>query len=336
MKVSESKVKEQGKGMKQSVGNPVLEGQYADPDIAVFGDTYYLYATTDGFPGWSGTVFHAFSSKNLVNWTDEGIILDVGRGKDVPWAVGSAWAPAIATKNGRYYFYFCAKDERGTSHIGVAEGDTPTGPFRAMEKPLITVELCVAHGIELWQAIDPSVFTDEDGSSYLLFGNGSAAVVKLKEDMVSCDLSTLQKYEGAEEFREAITVTKRNNTYHFTWSCDDTGSPDYHVNYGTSDSIYGPIEFQYTILEKQPELDILGTGHHCILQIPGEDEYYIAYHRFFTPLDHFTEGKGYHRQVCIDKLTFGKNQLMEKVRPTVESVRERVLSLEGKEEIMYK
>lgn len=317
---------------KQSVGNPVLPGQYADPDIAVFGDTYYLYATTDGFPGWTGTVFHAFSSKNLVDWKDEGIILDAGRGKDVPWAVGSAWAPAIAEKNGNYYFYFCAKDETGTSHIGVAEGSTPIGPFHALEKPLITVGTCAAHGIDMWQAIDPSVFTDEDGSSYMLFGNGRAAVVKLNENMVSCDFSTLREYEGAEEFREAITVTKRKGRYHFTWSCDDTGSPDYHVNYGTSDSIYGPIEFQYTVLEKKPELDILGTGHHCVLQIPGEDEYYIAYHRFFTPLGRFTEGKGYHRQVCIDKLTFGADQMLEKVNPTVEGVRRRVLSMADKEE----
>ena len=115
-------------------------------------------------------------------------------------------------------------------------------------------------------------------------------------------------------------------SYHFTWSCDDTGSPEYHVNYGVSDSITGPIEFKYTVLEKRPELDILGTGHHCILQIPGEDEYYIAYHRFFTPLDRFTDGKGFHREVCIDRLYFGEDGQMTKVIPTVEGVQERILS----------
>lgn len=306
--------------------NPVLPGQFADPDIAVFGNRYYMYPTTDGFPGWSGTVFHAFSSENLVDWTDEGIILDVGKGKDVPWSVGSAWAPAIAEKNGVFYFYFCAKDETGTSHVGVAKGETPTGPFQAMEQPLVTVAQCNAHGIELWQAIDPSVFTDEDGHSYLLFGNGAPVVVELQEDMMGIKEETLHKYEGVVEFREAITVTKRKGKYHFTWSCDDTGSSEYHVNYGTSDSIYGPIEFKDTILEKRPECDILGTGHHCILQIPDEDEYYIAYHRFFTPLDRFTEGKGFHREVCIDRLYFGKDGLMEQVIPTVEGVRKRVLS----------
>ena len=139
-------------------------------------------------------------------------------GDDVSWAVSSAWAPCIATKGGKYYFYFCAKDVFGDSHIGVAVADSPVGPFRAMQEPLLTKKMCEEHGIMMWQTIDPSVFTDEDGASYLLFGNGHAAVVRLMDDMVSLDLSTLTQYLGAEDFREAVTVTKRGGIYHFTWS----------------------------------------------------------------------------------------------------------------------
>lgn len=285
--------------------------------------------TTDGFSGWSGTKFHVFSSDNLVDWTDEGVILDVA-GKDVPWSVGSAWAPSIEEKNGKYYFYFCAKDKSGTSSIGVAVADSPVGPYTAMPEPLMTVEMCKKQNVSMGQAIDPSIFTDEDGTSYLLFGNGAAAVVKLNEDMVSVDLSTLQNYRGAREFREAITVTKRNGVYHFTWSCDDTGSENYHVNYGTSDSLFGPIQYQYTVLEKRPEQDILGTGHHCILQIPGEDEYYIVYHRFFTPLTYFSDGKGFHRETCIDVIRFDETTgLMLPATPTLEGVAVRTLKKEG-------
>ena len=305
--------------------NPVIPGQYADPDIDVFGNKYYLYMTTDGFAGWSGTKFHVFSSENLVDWTDEGVILDVA-GDDVAWSVGSAWAPSIEEKNGKYYFYFCAKKPSGDSCIGVAVADSPTGPFTAMPEPLMTVEMCKEQNVTMGQAIDPSIFTDDDGTSYLLFGNGAAAVVKLNDDMVSVDLSTLQNYRGVTEFREAITVTKRNGIYHFTWSCDDTGSENYHVNYGTSDSIFGRITYQYTILEKQSEQDILGTGHHSILQIPGEDEYYIVYHRFFTPLGYFSDGTGHHRETCIDVLTFDEaTGRMLPVTPTLEGVAERVL-----------
>jgi len=305
--------------------NPVLSGQYADPDIDVFGDTYYLYCTTDGFAGWAGTQFHCFSSKNLVDWTDEGVIIDVSKSGNVPWSTSCAWAPTIEEKNGQYYFYFCAKDETGESMIGVAVADHPAGPYTAMETPLMTVAMCREQGVSMGQAIDPSIFTDDDGTSYMLFGNGAAAVVKLNDDMVSCDLETLDNYYGAQEFREAITVTKRDGIYHFTWSCDDTGSPNYHVNYGTSDSIYGPIDFQYTVLSKNDALDILGTGHHSILQIPGEDEYYVAYHRFFTPIGFFSDGTGHHRQTCIDKVTFGADGLMEVITPTLEGVAPRVL-----------
>ncbi len=303
--------------------NPVLPGQFADPDIALFGDTYYLYATTDGFPGWSGTYFRVFSSKDLVNFTDEGVILDVA-GDDVSWAVSSAWAPCIATKGGKYYFYFCAKDVFGDSHIGVAVADSPVGPFRAMQEPLLTKKMCEEHGIMMWQTIDPSVFTDEDGASYLLFGNGHAAVVRLMDDMVSLDLSTLTQYLGAEDFREAVTVTKRGGIYHFTWSCDDTGSADYHVNYGTAESIYGSIVCRGRLLSKDEENGILGTGHHCILSVPG-DQYYIVYHRFYTPLGLFCEGFGFHREICIDKLCFdAETGRMLPVKPTQKGVAPRL------------
>lgn len=300
--------------------NPVLGGLYADPDIDVFGDKFYLYPTTDGFNGWSGTQFHVFSSENMVDWTDEGIILDVAEGKDVPWSVGSAWAPTIEEKNGKYYFYFCAKRPDGASCIGVAVADSPTGPFIAQSSPLITPEIASQEGISMGQTIDPSVFTDDDGKIYLYFGNGNAAVVELNEDMTGFKSGTMKNISGATDFREAITVTKRNGIYHFTWSCDDTGSENYHINYGTSDSPYGPIQFRYTVLSKDTSKDILGTGHHSIVKLPGKDEYYIAYHRFGTPLDKYPSGKGYNRETCIDKVEFDENGLMKVITPTLTGI----------------
>ncbi|MEU8664370.1 AbfB domain-containing protein, partial [Actinoplanes philippinensis] len=73
--------------------NPVLPGLFADPQIATFNGRYYLYATTDGYAGWGGTYYKAFSSADLVNWTDHGVILDYG--PDVSWADNSAWAPGV-------------------------------------------------------------------------------------------------------------------------------------------------------------------------------------------------------------------------------------------------
>jgi beta-xylosidase len=110
---------------------PVLPGYHADPHLAVFGDTYYIYPTTDGSEGWMSTSFSCMSSKDLIHWRNHGVILRLG--VDVQWADRRAWAPAIATRNGKYYFYISA-----AQNIGVAVADTPYGPFTdPLGKPLV-------------------------------------------------------------------------------------------------------------------------------------------------------------------------------------------------------
>lgn len=302
--------------MRRNKRNPVLPGLYADPDLAVFGEKYYLYPTTDGFDGWSGWQFHVFVSDDGEVWKDGGMILDL-KSDEVPWAAGHAWAPAIAEYQGRYYYYFCGKRPDGKSCIGAAFAETPTGPFTAMPVPLVTPELLMAEKITFGQVIDPSVYI-EDGIPYLLFGNGVGLIVQLGDDMVSLVPGTMKILEGLYDFREAVSVFKRGSLYHFTWSCDDTGSEDYHVNYGTSDHLKGPVQYRYPILEKCSEKAILGTGHHSVCQLPGNKGYLIAYHRFGTPLVNYPEGKkGFHREVCLDSLTFDESGLIRPVVPTL-------------------
>lgn len=292
--------------------NPVLPGQYADPDIAVFDGIFYLYPTTDGYENWSGTTFSVFSSRDGIHYEKAADLLDVTT-EAVPWATGSAWAPCIAQKDGRYYYYFCAKNRDGVSCIGAASADRPEGPFLAEPEPLLTMELMEECGITMSQTIDPSIYMEGE-TAWILFGNGAPAIARLTADMLHIEKASLRNLEGAYDFREAITVLKRDGIYHFTWSCDDTGSEDYHVNYGTSDSLYGPICYQYPILEKDPARGILGTGHHAIVRLPGKDEYRIAYHRFVTPLGTYTEGLGFHRETCIAPLTFGGDGKMQPVQ----------------------
>lgn len=294
--------------------NPVLDGLYADPDIAIFDGKYYIYPTSDGFVGWSGTKFNVFSSCDAINFKNEGTIIDVA-GEQVPWAVGSAWAPCIAHKNGKYYFYFCAKEKSGVSAIGVAVSDYPTGPFTAKDTPIITMDMMRRNNIKMGQTIDPSIYCEGE-NTYILFGNCDAAVARLGEDMMSIDEASLKNITGLKDFREAVTVFKRNCIYHFTWSCDDTGSENYHVNYGVSDSLFGEVKFIRTILEKDVERDILGTGHHSIAKIPSEDKYIIAYHRFATPLKKYPEGKGFNRETCLGEIRFDKKGYIEKVEMT--------------------
>ncbi|WP_436521173.1 family 43 glycosylhydrolase [Actinoplanes sp. HUAS TT8] len=290
--------------------SPVLPGLNADPNITVFGDTFWMYPTTDGFAGWSGTQFHAFSSKDLVHWTDHGVILDLG--PDVSWADNSAWAPTIASRGGKYYFYFSGGLASGNTakQLGVAVADNPAGPFTdALGKPL------VAAGNYSGQMIDSAVFTDDDGKSYLYWGNGNSYQVPLNDDMVSFDPALVKTYHPAG-YNEGSFVIKRNGTYYFMWSENDTRSADYRVAYATGSSPTGPWSDRIgVILSKDTSLGILGTGHHSVVRAPNSDDWYVAYHRFAMP-----GGDGTHRETTIDRLTFDATGRINPVVPTLESV----------------
>lgn len=112
-------------------------------------------------------------------------------------------------------------------------------------------------------------------------------------------------FDGASDFREAICVFKENDTYYFSWSCDDTRSENYHINYGTAPSLLSPIQVKGTILEKNPQKGIYATGHHTVLK-DWEDVYHILYHRFTTDasVEAIGEERGYNREICIDALHF--------------------------------
>ncbi|MDH6433339.1 beta-xylosidase [Streptomyces sp. SAI-144] len=290
-------------------GSPVLPGLNADPDVHYLNGEYWIYPTTDGFNGWSGTRFKAYSSKDLVHWKDHGVILDLGA--DVSWADKYAWAPAIAEKNGKYYFYFCAEQQ-----IGVAVADSPAGPFKdALGKPL------VAKGGSLQgQMIDPAVFTDDDGTSYLYWGNGHGYVVALNDDMTSYDAAAVKDITP-DNFREGSFVIKRNGTYYFMWSEDDTRSENYHVAYATGPSPLGPWTKKGTILSKRPEYGVLATGHHSVVNVPGTDDWYIVYHRFALNGPGKPGGDGMHRETTVDRLEFAADGTIKPVVPTLEGIR---------------
>jgi beta-xylosidase len=265
---------------------PALPDFHADPHIAVFGDTFYIYPTTDGYPGWDSPSFECWSSKDLNHWKNEGVVLDFPR--DLKWAKIRAWAPCIATRGGKYYFYYSAEQS-----IGVAVGDRPQGPFREpLGKPL------VAKDSYQCQVIDPMVFCDDDGSAYLYFGNGNCNVVKLNEDMISFDPAAVKRVTP-RDYGEGSFVLKRHDVYYLMWSQYDTRDPRYCVSYATSSSPLGP----FTNAPKTPILTqsglVKGAGHHSVVQIPGRDEWVIAYHRFHIP-----GGDGYHRETCLSPMRF--------------------------------
>jgi hypothetical protein len=279
--------------------SPVIKGLYGDPNIAYLNGRYYLYPTTDGYGGWSGSRFKAFSSTDLVNWTDHGTILDLG--PQISWADDRAWAPTIAHRNNRYYFYFSA-----ATNIGVATSTSPTGPFTdPLGRPLVPA------GFRSGQMIDPHAFTDTDGQSYLYWGNGSAYAVRLNADMISFDAPQVRTFI-LPNFREAPFVFKRNATYYMTYSVDDTRSENYHVEYATGTSPFGPWTHRGTILAKNLALGIKGPAHQSVVKAPDSDTWYIAYHRFAIPA-----GDGTNREITVDPLRFNADGTIQPVTPTL-------------------
>jgi len=290
--------------------SPVLPGLTADPDVHYLDGQYWIYPTSDGYANWGGTSFGAYSSRDLVHWQDHGVILDLG--PDISWADKNAWAPAVAERDGNYYFYFCAEQQ-----IGVAVADSPAGPFKdVLGQPLIR------KGQFAGQMIDPAVFTDDDGQSYLYWGNGHAYVLPLNADMTSYD-ATKVKDITTDNFREGSFVVKRKGTYYFMWSEDDTRSENYHVAYATGPSPLGPWTKRGTILSKNPEYGILGTGHHSVVNTPGTDDWYIVYHRFALNGPGKPGGDGTHRETTIDRLWFAADGTIRPVVPTLGSISPR-------------
>lgn len=300
--------------------SPLLPGLYADPNIAEFDGVYYLYATTDGTPGWGGKDFYVWTSTNLADWTrsEEPFLTLDGGGGNVPWATGNAWAPTIIERGGKYYFYFSGHNAAlNRKTIGVAVADSPTGPFTAQPQAMILNNEAVTSG----QAIDPAAFHDPvSGKYYLYWGNGSPVMAELADDMVSLKPGTISAMSGLTSYREGSFMNYRQGTYHLTYAIDDTGSPNYRVGYATSTSPTGPWTYRGVILEKDESQGILATGHSSIVNVPGTDEWYIAYHRFAYPTLSSAAGDGTHRETTIDRLTFGPDGLIQKVVPTLDSI----------------
>ena len=137
----------------------ILPDFEADPSARAWGDELWIYPSHDlaGSTYWDMVDWHAFSSTDLVHWTDHGIIFQLS---DLTWANRYAWAPDCVLRNEKYYFYFPADDQ-----IGVAVSDKPEGHFQdALGKPLI------ARNEGGTRAIDPNIFIDDDGQAYLFYG----------------------------------------------------------------------------------------------------------------------------------------------------------------------
>ena len=293
-------------------GNPIYEGDYADPEGVVFGKTYWI------FPTFSAAYddqlhFDCFSSKDLVKWTKHERIIDNSR---IKWLRRALWAPAALEKDGKYYLFFGANDvhEGEIGGIGVAVADKPEGPYEdLLGKPLIGN---IVNGA---QPIDQFVFKDKDGTYYMYYGGwGHCNVVKLKDDftgIVPFEDGTLYREVTPKNYVEGPFMFIKDGKYYFMWSEGGWTGPNYKVAYAISDSPFGPFERKGVILQQDNQV-ARGAGHHSVLHNPKSGKYYIVYHR--RPLE---SNKRDNRVTCIDAMHFDKDGNILPVKMTFEGVK---------------
>ena len=307
------------------LNQPLVTNMFtADASAHVFNNTIYIYPSHDIEAGVKENDFgdhfdmkdyHVLSMKKIGGpVTDHGVALDV---KNVPWAKRQMWAPDAAYKNGTWYLYFPAKDAAGIFYIGVATSKSPAGPFVAQPQP-----------IKGSYSIDPAVFTDDDGKSYMYFGgiwggqlqkwqSGkfdagygqepnkselalSAKVAKLTNNMlefdgmpqdvkiVDNDGKPLMAGDHNRRFFEASWMHKYNGKYYFSYSTGDT----HFISYAIGDHPMGPFTYQGVILNP-----VQGwTNHHSIISF--QDKWYIFYH------DTQLSGKTHLRNIKVAELKY--------------------------------
>ena len=306
--------------------NPIINTQFtADPTARVFNGKVYLFPSHDIMqpsplpqgmrPNWFCMEdYHVFSSDNLTEWTDHGVILTQ---KDVPWGNPdgySMWAPDCVYRNGKYYFYFPDVVKEGMGFgIGVAVADKPEGPYTPVKSNI--------KGIN---GIDPCVLQASDGNAYIFWGAGRCA--KLKENMVEiADDTPVEKVKfGDREFElsgvnclkdlpnrqaEGPFAFEHNGNYYLTYPYVRKNTEV--IGYAMSKNPMGPYTYKGLIMAEHA--DSCWTNHHSIINYKGQ-WYFFYHHNDFSPND------DKRRSARIEKLFFNPDGTIQEIKPTLRGV----------------
>ena len=305
-----------------SAQNPVIRNQFsADPTARVFNNKVYLYPSHDIKPpvgqrqDWFCMEdYHVFSSENLTDWTDHGMIVTQNK---VPWVRPnsySMWAPDCVYRNGKYYFYFPSSPNVGGGFaVGVAIADSPEGPFIPEPEPI--------KGIN---GIDPCVLLASDGNAYIFWGNGRCA--KLKDNMKELaddnpkstvkfgnremEMIGANCLEGLPNRQaEGPFAFEYNGNYYLTYPYVRENTEV--LGYAMSKNPMGPYEYKGLIMAEHA--NGCWTNHHSIINYKGQ--WYLFYHH-----NDFSPSDDKRRSVCIEKLFFNADGTIKEVKPTMRGV----------------
>ncbi|RZK56164.1 MAG: carbohydrate-binding protein [Pedobacter sp.] len=296
-----------------SAQNPLIKNQYtADPSARVFGDRVYIYPSHDiiatkekGRQGWFAMEdYHVFSSTNLTDWTDHGVIVTQN---NVPWVKQnsySMWAPDCIERNGKYYFYFPTTPKDTVANgkgftIGVAIANKPEGPFVPETTPIKNVK-----------GIDPNVFIDKDGQAYLYWSGGNIYGAKLKENMLELDseVKTLGNLPS-KGLKEGPYMFERNGLYYLTYPHVENKIE--RLEYAIGTHPLGPFKVMGVIMDESATG--CWTNHHSIIEF--KKQWYLFYHH-----NDYSPNFDKARSIRADSLTFNADGTIKKVIPTLRGI----------------
>ena len=306
----------------------------SDPAPMVWNDRLYVYTghDEDGADFFWMQEWRIYSTDDMVNWTDHGSPLAL---EDFTWADDRAWASQCVERDGKFYWYICAhsKISNGMA-IGVAVGDSPTGPFRdALGKPLFE------NGS--WDHIDPTVLIDDDGQAWLMWGNPQVYYLKLNRDMISYEgelgllpmteeafgAPRMDKREKGKTYKDSYVEgpwlmkkavpakskkgkgkSKTKALYYLLYAAG--GVPE-HISYSTAPSPTGPWTYAGEIM---PLCDTKSFTNHCgIADFRGHN--YFFYHTGKLP-----NGGGFGRSVAVEEFQYNADGSFPTIMPTDQGV----------------
>ncbi|MDH7452043.1 glycoside hydrolase family 43 protein [Luteimonas composti] len=258
-----------------AAANPLFTDRHtADPAPLVVGDTLYLYVGHDMARGdemFNIVEWRVYSTTDMARWTDHGAVM---KPTDFKWASRDAWASQAIEKDGKFYFYTTVEHDqtRPGKAIGVAVSDSPTGPFVDARGSALVSNDMTPQGPHTWDDIDPTVFIDDDGTAWLMWGNANFYYARLKPNMVELDGPILQA--ELPKYVEGPWVHKRGDTYYLTYaSMDKSVSEDELVSYATAPAITGPWKYRGEI---SGPAENSFTIHPGIVEFKGQ--WYFFYH----------------------------------------------------------
>ena len=292
--------------------NPIITDVYtADPAPLVVGNTAYLYTGHDepNSSFYTMNNWRCYSSQDMTNWTSYGSILSY---TNFTWATSNgAWASQCVQKNGKFYWYVAlsGSGSYGGFNIGVAVSDNPTGPFTdARGTPLITDGMTT--GGDAWDDIDPTVFTDTNGVSWLGWGHGTFYLAQLATNMTALagSIQVNRNLTNLPYYTEGPFLHRHGNLYYLSYASIDGGGEK--IRYVTATNITGPWTPHGLVTGYAANSYTIQDG---IFDFNGQS--YLVYHN-----GTLSGGGSFDRSVCLDYLYYNPDGTIQPVFQTTAGV----------------